>query len=281
VFSRSLHLQAGADFLCLGDRSIGRGPLNAILAGDGWAQLGAAALSAGDAAVIDGRCIRVGGSEIDTAAATAWRFPPWPPLADGELPAQAVETLLRLSRARAPAPAGCLARMVVEPGAGRAPTLKKFLRPGIERLRAWLGEVRLQAPRTPPPVDLLGLGTGLTPSGDDLLCGTLVALYAVGWRREADWLGRAVAGAAPAATSPLSGAFLRAAAQGLGCEPLHATIAAVLTGGAEMLATHLRALDRIGHTSGWDALAGAMLVFQAFSLAGGQSASVASPMLSL
>ena len=85
-----------------------------------------------------------------------------------------------------------------------------------------------------------------------------------------------IAKAAPSATSPISAAFLRAAAEGLGCEALHEAISAILEGHTEVLAGHIEALGRIGHTSGWDALGGAVLVLQAFGTMQGQRAGVAS-----
>ena len=105
----------------------------------------------------------------------------------------------------------------------------------------------------PPPVDLLGLGPGLTPSGDDVLCGMLVALRAVGQAGMAPELYAALAAAAPTATSPISAAFLRAAAEGLGCEALHAAIAAVLEGQADAVSGPRRGFGphrphlRLGH----------------------------------
>ena len=68
-------------------------------------------------------------------------------------------------------------------------------------------------------------------------------------------LGRAVVAAA-GRTSPLSASFLRAAAAGHVGENLHAMVAAILTGDADAAVT---AATRIGHTSGWDALAGAVV----------------------
>jgi hypothetical protein len=114
------------------------------------------------------------------------------------------------------------------------------------------------------PVDLLGLGPGLTPSGDDLLCGALVALHAIRKVDASRDLAAAIGRAAPSATSPLSRAFLQAAAEGHGYEALHTMILALLEN--RIFACDLKALSRIGHTSGWDALAGAAIVLQAFSL---------------
>jgi hypothetical protein len=151
---------------------------------------------------------------------------------------------------------------------------ERVARPRVERLRAWM-TARPSASACAPPVDLLGLGPGLTPSGDDLLCGMLVALHAVGETDRAHALYAEIARAAPCSTSPISAAFLRAAAEGLGCEALHAAIAAILEGQSEALAGRIEALGRVGHTSGWDALAGALLVLQAFGTTEGHRAGVA------
>jgi hypothetical protein len=105
---------------------------------------------------------------------------------------------------------------------------------------------------------LLGLGGGLTPSGDDYVGGvlfirTLTALGdRPGWRRLAD----AVVAAAPARTHPISAALLADLADGLGWAPLHDLIAALATGDDAAAEIAARSLVRLGHTSGWDLLAG-------------------------
>ena len=115
-----------------------------------------------------------------------------------------------------------------------------------------------------PPVDLLGLGPGLTPSGDDLLCGMLVALHAVGQ-----------AGMAPElyAALPRRRRRRRRRSPPRSCAPRPRGWAArpctrpSLRSSRDrprLVADRVEALGRIGHTSGWDALAGAMLVLQAF-----------------
>jgi hypothetical protein len=191
---------------------------------------------------------------------------------------EALAHLMRLGCDRAPADG--LARVALAPASGACSALARVAHPRVVRLRAWLGNCRCPPLDAPPPVDLLGLGPGLTPSGDDVLCGVLVTLHAVGWITAAESLARAIAVAAQTATSPLSRAFLRAATHGLGSESLHAAILALLEG-RTALAPHIEALDRIGHTSGWDALAGAVLVLQAFGTTAVQRAGVASPELSL
>ena len=105
---------------------------------------------------------------------------------------------------------------------------------------------------------LIGLGPGLTPSGDDVLGGLLLALRLLGgvirggtkavWL--ADWLGAAVTSFAAARTTPLSATLLHCAARG----QTAAEVAAVLHGfaGEEPILPAIRTLLATGHTSGAD-----------------------------
>ena len=102
---------------------------------------------------------------------------------------------------------------------------------------------------------LIGLGPGLTPSGDDFLMGALAALDALGQTNMHTALGRAVVAAA-GRTSPLSASLLHAAAAGHVGEYLHKTMAALVRGDPN---AGIETAGRIGHTSGWDALAGAVV----------------------
>jgi hypothetical protein len=107
---------------------------------------------------------------------------------------------------------------------------------------------------------LLGLGPGLTPSGDDLIGGALVALHALGYPELADRLAVALLPAARERTNAISLAHLAAAADGEGSAALHEALGALSAPGTPGLGERLRAVDAIGHSSGWDALAGATLV---------------------
>ena len=134
--------------------------------------------------------------------------------------------------------------------------------PALER---WIGDAScgkcLSPPR--PVVDLLGAGRGLTPSGDDCLAGALVALPAFGEDAAAASLARAVARHAPHRTSRLSAAHLEAACGGEAIEPVHEAIRAIA--GDTPLEQALDALERFGHGSGFDALAGVFLVVRAIA----------------
>ncbi|GHH64473.1 hypothetical protein GCM10017673_07200 [Streptosporangium violaceochromogenes] len=104
---------------------------------------------------------------------------------------------------------------------------------------------------------LVGLGPGLTPSGDDMLAGLLVALRHLGAAAGAEravwlagWLAAAVTFDVRGRTTPISAALLHCAARGeAGGEVL-----AVLRGlaGRQPLEPVLHRLLQIGHTSGAD-----------------------------
>jgi Protein of unknown function (DUF2877) len=91
---------------------------------------------------------------------------------------------------------------------------------------------------------LIGRGGGLTPEGDDLVCG-VAAVIAVGdWPqalREA-WLGALIGGDLRRRTTALSATLLELAVAGMGAEPLQALVA----GEAGALAR----LEAIGHSTG-------------------------------
>ena len=109
--------------------------------------------------------------------------------------------------------------------------------------------------------DLIGLGPGLTPSGDDLIGGALIALAALGradrrdvlWKTCSRFLDR---------TNDISRIHLQTAALGYGAAALHAALHAALSGNAAQLYPALAAVAAIGHTSGRDAFAGALIVLR-------------------
>lgn len=102
------------------------------------------------------------------------------------------------------------------------------------------------------------MGSGLTPAGDDLIGGALIALRALGMNRIADRLATWALSLARSRTNRISFAHLACAAAGEGHEALHHALGAILAGRKDLL-KELSALKRIGHSSGMDALNGALL----------------------
>jgi hypothetical protein len=105
---------------------------------------------------------------------------------------------------------------------------------------------------------LIGLGPGLTPAGDDFVGGALIALRAAGHAAFADRVAAWALALAEEGTGKISRAHLRCAAAGEGHEALHALLAN-LGKQRQAIECSLAALARIGHSSGLDAAAGALL----------------------
>ena len=111
---------------------------------------------------------------------------------------------------------------------------------------------------------LVGLGPGLTPSGDDFLAGAMIAARAIGEGDVSAELWARIHSPAKRSTNAISIAYLEAAAQGWGNAALHDLLSALLRNDTLALRVSLHALDRIGHTSGWDAAAGAITTLQSW-----------------
>ena len=114
---------------------------------------------------------------------------------------------------------------------------------------------------TPAAVALLGVGAGLTPSGDDFVGGALFArdlLARAGvvarppWRRAS----RVILDAAVSRTHPVSAALLGDLAGGMGWAPLHDLVGALADENVGLADGPARRLVKLGHSSGWDLLAG-------------------------
>jgi hypothetical protein len=110
---------------------------------------------------------------------------------------------------------------------------------------------------------LVGLGAGLTPSGDDVLVGALAALDLISQcSPDARTLRQALVDALPVrletCTTRLSAQMLRAAADGLYAEPVLALLDALARDGADPAPVEraAEALSRLGHCSGRDTLLG-------------------------
>ena len=228
VFRRSCYVAfASGALVCLGDRSIGRGPLNARLARFEEARLGDRLT-------------------IGVTRARLWRPEqvPGPPLR------AALDALRAAACGRTPAQ-GLGGRI-----AGLASPLVAHAGAALEALDRWLAGARLDDEFDA----LLGLGPGLTPSGDDYLGGVLVSLRAFGRAHDADTLWAAVAPQLGARTSRISAAHLAAAAEGEAHESLHACLSALAEGKVSGWRARLDRIASLGHCSGWDGLAGALAV---------------------
>lgn len=225
IFERSAYVETPAGLACLG--RVGNGPLNARCE-----------LPAGE--------ISVGGRIVaDFKRAPVWKIraaPSWDPIA----------TIRGVRRLRAKAQG-----RLPDEGFGCVIGDTQHRHPSIDALATWLAN-----PGGHPGNSargLIGLGPGLTPSGDDLIGGALCALHAAGQEEVASRLSNWALPLARAATNRISNAHLACAAEGECGEAVNDAIVALLSGEVP----DLDRIDAIGHTSGWDALAGAFLALSA------------------
>lgn len=129
---------------------------------------------------------------------------------------------------------------------------------------------------------LVGLGPGLTPSGDDMLAGLLLALRLFGGALKggrgavalADWLAAAVTSYADTRTTSVAATLLHCAARGEAAAEVSAALRAIA--GHEAVGPALGRLFSVGHTSGVDLacglLAGGLACLRIASLAAGRCA---------
>ncbi|MBM3130332.1 MAG: DUF2877 domain-containing protein [Chloroflexi bacterium] len=116
---------------------------------------------------------------------------------------------------------------------------------------------------------LIGLGEGLTPSGDDFVGGWLFAAYHLHatYPKNARWDQRAVDDLleyARTRTNVISYALLRDHARGQSIAPLHEWIAALMCGaGAPEIEAHAQRVRALGSTTGENLLAGALAAITA------------------
>lgn len=110
---------------------------------------------------------------------------------------------------------------------------------------------------------MLGLGPGLTPSGDDLLGGILFGLHHAprrAWSAPLRALRRELRAAARAgATNPISAALLGDLMRGSGYRALHELLAALHSGDDTATDAAVAALLQLGASSGADLLSGLLL----------------------
>lgn len=226
-FQRSVYLRLpGERYACVGDPALGCGPLNAL---------------------VDGFSPPAMGTRLAIEVLSLWAPPGAPEHAAPDLAA-----LQGAARGRVPREGlGCLVIDEHNDVSGHA-------QPALEALDRWLVGNALAE----EAAMLIGLGPGLTPSGDDFLGGVMLALHHLHRATQARGLWRWLEPRL-SRTGAISAAHLAAAAAGEGHEALHDALAHLFQRRAGWPAA-LDRLDAIGHCSGWDALAGLAAVARNF-----------------
>lgn len=111
-----------------------------------------------------------------------------------------------------------------------------------------------------PARSLLGVGAGLTPSGDDLVGSVLFGKRFLS-RADRRWtnLGKRLSREIGARSHAVSAALFSDLAAGRSFAPLHDIASALAAGADEAALSAARALLAIGHSSGWDMLTGFLI----------------------
>ncbi len=161
------------------------------------------------------------------------------------------------SELRSTAPAGSLDRYFCEdPLSGKSGVIQSACRSYQSGLMSRdLGEVAKSSRK------LAGLGSGLTPSGDDYLLGSIFAMWIldkVGLRKIIELI---ISEAAPRTTA-LSAAWLRAAKDGEAGIVWHWLFNSIANENEVDVIRYSRQIADTGHTSGADALAGFITTLQ-------------------
>lgn len=264
VFRRSFYIRFGDDVVCFGSEGLGRGPLNVLWALADHVRWPALGVEPGAEVSRAGSTLHVGQDlRFDFAGAQIWQAPASPPFSPATL-RLGLARLAASARQREPGGLGMLLSAL--PGsfveAQECPLLHAAL-PPIRAIRSWIGAALAGALVPPPPeIELLiGLGPGLTPSGDDFLCGAMAALHYLRYARIAEQFALHTLPFAVRGTNLISAAYLRCAAAGEASSVLFDALESLITVDVEArFALRLDAINTVGHTSGWDSLAGAATV---------------------
>ncbi len=280
-FNRSCWLEVPEGGLfAVADHELGEGPLNVgVTLPDGFT-MSELDVCEGGKLVADGPDFRLGSRLILRMAATAlWRPAPLGPRASNGDVARRLRALIDSVAADAPveglAPLiGYLGQLACgdEPGPADVGLVPRLAMPSVALLAK--GVVRGDGGAVDQAVQgLIGLGPGLTPSGDDMLGGLMVALrtvllpvsYGKKPLRECpessgasiiDELSQSIF-RHTTRTNRISAALLEQAALGIGSAAQHQVLECLLElTPAIDLDNSVERLVNSGHTSGWDALTG-------------------------
>ena len=272
VFERSLYVLSDAGIVCVGLESVGRGPLQLLLGPEQHGLISRAVR--GQAVVFE----EVACLMEDTAYS-------------GQRLHTQVTAELELVRQRLRACSECVCResgaidagfgWLLDEHASNTAAASTAIEHGLRRqsaaplkkLKRWLAQADSACPAG--VAELLGAGPGLTPAGDDLLAGVMLALHENDQPGMACTLWQVLEPALATRTHAISAAHLRMAAKGQCSEPVRQLLTLLWADEPEDSVSDVRAsaltvqtlADSIGGSSGWDTLAGISLVASAHTYA--------------
>lgn len=264
VFCNSFYaLDPSGGVTCFLNGKLEPGPLHVLC--PAWPENLGALVRAGDVFRRSGERLSAPRLSVDLSGASAW-FPAVSRRQGMPTAVVGVRRLLELLPAAAPG-GSLVARLALgrqeERTGGDAVSraLVGAVEDGLHLISRWLTDPSPEA--TDAMFSLLGLGPGLTPSGDDILAGAALVLHGMDGRERESALFASRLPDFSGRTNRISYAHLRAAADGRCAAPFHDCLAAIFAGGGE-LPRVLPRVAAVGHGSGWDTLLGMLWVLRYF-----------------
>ncbi|MBE0586301.1 MAG: DUF2877 domain-containing protein [Desulfofustis sp.] len=263
-------LSDAGDVICIGDASIDRGPFTIICT---EAVAAAAAAQAGNRDIVsnDGTMLLGDRLVIDTTRSALWVADFFNCGGSGANLDPVLSMLTETAGSTAPQqslgsllPALFTRELVDQKRAATTAVLHRRLLQVVDSVRrdsAFADPERLASLLIP----LIGLGYGLTPSGDDFCAGSVLSLVAVGKPEQAVVLARNLFQAARNRTTVISLAFYRALGASLLFESQARLLGCIGDQQDPDLGDALHGVYRHGATSGWDLLAGFAFGLDLFS----------------
>lgn len=249
VFERVINLQAaGGELFAIGAAGVDDAPSTVVADGP----LAASGVAPGDPVVADHDSIAIPGRvELALAGARAWRAVlPAYPAHDARLRRNLSVVREALAWHSRPSAFSALGRELDRLLAHRRDLLCSALAAGDRDATCRHGRA------------MLGLGHGLTPSGDDFLAGLMVTLHLRGGPAVAlRDVGLRIVDGADRRTNAISVAMLRAASHGRARERVIVLLRELVAGDPQGVATALARVLAIGSTSGGDMAGGILTGF--------------------
>ena len=259
VWRRSFYVRLGGQLCCVGADTIGNGPRNVIVSnatGVDWRDY----VTPNSPVTIHEHVLKLGVARIGFKAVAVWTppaIPEWTPLTLRS----GLEHFNRLIRqVQLPDEGlGCFTAPVQRisdrnhTAAAAAST--------IQAITNWLRDGHTPS-RIPELSKLLGLGPGLTPSGDDFLAGVMVATDSVGRREATKTIWNALREHL-SRTNQISAAHLSSAAHGCISSSQHELLNGLLSGSPSRIEAAMTVITKDAHTSNWDCLAGIITILHA------------------
>jgi len=265
VFERSFYVNTATGLCCVGVQGIGRGPLNVVL-GSEQEHL-PFEVATGEHLLISNRKIFFdNGGVLDATQSRVYQ-----PEVDRVrlVPENLHRNRNALKELQGMPDSGFYWLLSNHPSNRQESVLQSALRRSttapmcglLEWLRAgFMHKNKGRAHEVSAALGFLGAGPGLTPAGDDVLAGIMLALIRFRRADLAESLWQTIAPSLTVLTNTISAAHLEQASQGCCGESMSGLLDEVFHAEKIEAVTIAHVLDSMGCTSGWDTLGGVAMV---------------------